>query len=103
MDGRLVQELRDIVGDAGVVTDSLSRLAYESDGLTLERETPDLVLLPRSTEETARCMRILHREGVPVVPRGAGTGLSGGATPVAGGVTLGLAPVSYTHLRAHET
>ena len=91
MDGRLVQELRDIVGDAGVVTDSLSRLAYESDGLTLERETPDLVLLPRSTEETARCMRILHREGVPVVPRGAGTGLSGGATPVAGGVTLGLA------------
>jgi len=91
MDARLIEELRAIVGERGIVRSPLGRLAYESDGLTLERCTPELVLLPRDTEQTARCMRRLASEGVPVVPRGAGTGLSGGATPVEGGVTIGLA------------
>jgi len=91
VDSSLLQALRSIVGDEGLVTDLTARTAYDCDGLTLQRRTPKLVLLPRSTDETSRCMRLLHEEGVPVVPRGAGTGLSGGATPVEGGVTIGTA------------
>lgn len=91
MDSSLLQALRSIVGDEGLVTGLTARTAYDCDGLTLQRRTPDLVLLPRSTDETARCMRLLHEEGIPVVPRGAGTGLSGGATPIEGGVTIGTA------------
>ena len=84
----LIRELRSIVGREGLITDPAARFAYESDGLTLERCLPELVLLPRDTDQTARVMRVLARDGVPIVPRGAGTGLSGGATPVVGGVTV---------------
>jgi FAD/FMN-containing dehydrogenase len=66
-------------------------MAYECDGLALLQQLPELVLLPRTTDECARAMRILHREKIAVVGRGAGTGLSGGATPVAGGVLIGTA------------
>ena len=91
MDASVERELSEILGHAGLVSDPVARLAYESDGLTLERQMPELVLLPRDTAETAACMRVLHRAGVPIVPRGAGTGLSGGATPVEGGVVIGTA------------
>lgn len=91
MDPNLLQALRDVVGEDGLITDSTARAAYDCDGLTLQRVVPDLVLLPRDTGETALCMRLLHEHGVPVVPRGAGTGLSGGATPVEAGVTIGTA------------
>ena len=77
MDPRVARELHAVVGDAGLIADRTGRFAYESDGLTLERQVPELVLLPRDTTETADCMRILARHGIPVVPRGAGTGLSG--------------------------
>src|SRR5262245_60285807 len=52
---------------------------------------PELVVLPRDTRETAATLGLLHARGVPVVPRGAGTGLAGGATPVAGGVVVSTA------------
>lgn len=91
MDASLINALEAIVGPRGVVRDKTGRLAYDCDGLTLQRRTPDLVLLPRTTQETAGCMRLLSEAGVPIVPRGAGTGLSGGATPVEGGVTIGTA------------
>ncbi|MFT4537733.1 MAG: glycolate oxidase subunit GlcD [Planctomycetota bacterium] len=91
MNPQLTNELRAILGDRGLITAKNARFAYESDGLTLKRHTPELVLLPRNTEEAAACMRLLHAEGIPVVPRGAGTGLSGGATPVEGGVVIGTA------------
>jgi glycolate oxidase subunit GlcD len=91
VDQDLQQALRAVVGPDGLVTSLTARTAYDCDGLTLQRRTPDLVLLPRTTDETARCMRLLHAHGVPIVPRGAGTGLSGGATPVEGGVTIGTA------------
>jgi len=87
----LITELRAIVGDRGVVDRPAHLLPYESDGLAMLRYPPDLVLLPRDTAETARVMRVLHREGIPIVPRGAGTGLAGGATPVEGGVVLATA------------
>jgi glycolate oxidase subunit GlcD len=91
MDPTVVRALHAVLGDAGLVADESRRTPYECDGLAFARQRPELVLLPASTEETAACMRILFEAGVPVVPRGAGTGLTGGATPVAGGVVLGLA------------
>jgi glycolate oxidase subunit GlcD len=87
----VLEELREALGPAGVIADPTRLLAYECDGLALLRQKPDVVLLPRTTEECARAMRILHRERIPVVGRGAGTGLSGGATPVEGGALIGFA------------
>jgi len=91
MDRALVAELRSIVGDRGLVADRARLFPYEADGLAMLHTRPELVLLPRDTAQTARCMQVLHRAGVPVVYRGAGTGLSGGATPVAGGVLVATA------------
>jgi len=88
---RVEQELRAVCGARGVIASRTGLLPYESDGLALLQVPPELVVLPLSTDEVAACMRILHRAGVPVVGRGAGTGLSGGATPVAGGVVLSTA------------
>ena len=65
--------LRAITGDAGIVSERTDRLAYESDGLGLIQRTPDLVLLPRDTEQVAAAMRVLHEAGIPIVPRGAGS------------------------------
>ncbi len=87
----LVRDLRAIVGEAGIVEDAARLLTYESDALPILSRVPDLVCLPRNTQEAAAVMRALHRVGVPVVARGAGTGLSGGATPVEGGVVVGTA------------
>ena len=64
---------------------------YECDGLTAYRQRPLAVALPETEEQVAAVLRTCHRLGVPVVARGAGTGLSGGAMPHAMGVTLGLA------------
>jgi glycolate oxidase subunit GlcD len=102
VEASLVRPLREIVGEAGLVTQRAERLAYESDGLALKRRIPDLVLLPEDTNQAARCMRVLHHAGVPVVPRGAGTGLSGGATPVEGGVVIGTARMRRVLELNHE-
>jgi len=91
MDTQVESEILAIVGRRGLLRDRSARMAYESDGLTLERQVPELVVLPRSTAEVQAVMRVLQRHGIPLVPRGAGTGLSGGATPVPGGVVVGLA------------
>lgn len=91
MEAAWIAELRELLGPRGLVEDPTQLFPYEADGIVLLRRRPELVLLPRTTEEVARTMRILHRARVPVVARGAGTGLSGGATPVEGGVVLSLA------------
>ena len=91
MNAACTAELRGILGEYGLVEDRARRVAYECDGLAFARRVPDLVLLPVGTDEAARCMRVLYRHGIPVVPRGAGTGLTGGATPVEGGVVIGTA------------
>ncbi|MEL6716867.1 MAG: FAD-binding protein, partial [Planctomycetota bacterium] len=80
-----------IVGERGVRADALARSAYESDGFALAAESPEVIVLPRSTEEAARVVRVLREEGLVVVPRGAGTGLTGGARPTRGGATVGTA------------
>jgi glycolate oxidase subunit GlcD len=91
MDPSLVARLRDVLGDAGLIVDPTLTLPYESDGLALLSQTTELVLLPRTTAQAAAAMALLHEARVPVVSRGAGTGLAGGATPVPGGVVVGTA------------
>ena len=85
------QELRGTLGDEHVITEPEQLRVYECDGLTGHRAVPELVVLPVSTEEVQAVVRACNRERVPFVARGAGTGLSGGATPVAGGVVISLA------------
>ena len=78
-DSGLTTRLQGIVGREGVISRPSELLVYESDGLTSYRRTPGGVVFPRSTEEVSGVLQVLFEAGVPVVPRGAGTGLSGGA------------------------
>ena len=64
---------------------------FETDGLTAYHQLPMVVVLPETTEQVAAVLRYCHDEGIKVVPRGAGTSLSGGALPLADGVLLGMA------------
>ncbi len=88
---RIVARLRDALGTRGVIDDGIELRAYECDGLAAYRCPPLCAVLPASTEEVSKALRICHEEGVPVVPRGAGTSLSGGALPTADAVLLGIA------------
>ena len=83
--------LRRIVPGEGVIVSAPERRAYESDGLTAYRQSPLVVVLPSTTTEVAATLRYCKSEGIKVVPRGAGTSLSGGALPLADGVLLGMA------------
>jgi glycolate oxidase subunit GlcD len=84
----LVEALRGIVGPEGCLARPEDLLVYECDGLTLHRATPGAVVFPRTTTEVAAVVRACRRAGVPFVPRGAGTGLSGGAVALEGGVVI---------------
>ncbi|HEX8558980.1 MAG TPA: FAD-linked oxidase C-terminal domain-containing protein, partial [Pyrinomonadaceae bacterium] len=84
----LVKNLRALLDPRQVVSDPEELLVFECDGLTHYRHRPRAVVFPASTEEVAAVMRLLAREGVAVAPRGAGTGLSGGALAVGGGVSV---------------
>src|SRR5262245_24727975 len=93
--GELLVRLREAVpAPGGVIEDEASRRVYEQDALTAYRQLPLLVVLPSSTEEVAAVLRVCSSLGVKVVPRGAGTSLSGGALPLADGVVLGLAKLN---------
>ncbi len=85
----VLDALRKIVGAQGVITEPERLLVYESDALASRPCPPDAVVLPGTTEEVARVLELLYREGIPMVPRGAGTGLSGGALAARGGVVVG--------------
>jgi glycolate oxidase subunit GlcD len=88
---RLIQACGTIVGRQGVITAPDELRVYECDALTFYRRSmPDLVVLPTSTQQVAALVRVCYDARVPVVPRGAGTGLSGGAIPTAGGVMIVL-------------
>ncbi|WP_017625246.1 FAD-linked oxidase C-terminal domain-containing protein [Nocardiopsis chromatogenes] len=84
----LVPRLRRICGDDGVITDRSRRRTYESDGLTYHAEVPGVVVLPTTAEQVAEVLGLCAAEGVPFVPRGAGTGLSAGALPRTDGVLV---------------
>jgi glycolate oxidase len=83
--------LRQIVAHDAVIVSEAERRAYESDGLTAYRQPPLIVVLPSTVAEVAGVLRYCKAEAVKVVPRGAGTSLSGGALPLADGVLLGMA------------
>ncbi len=87
----IVEALRQIVPGEGVIASEAERRAFESDGLTAYRQLPMVVVLPSRVEEVAAVLRYCKEIGVKVVPRGAGTSLSGGALPLADGVLLGMA------------
>jgi glycolate oxidase len=80
-----------IVPGEGVIAGEREMRPYETDGLTAYRQLPMVVVLPETTEQVARVLAYCHAEGIKVVPRGAGTSLSGGALPLADGVLLGMA------------
>lgn len=86
----IVQALRAIVPGEGVIDSAAEMLPYESDGLTAYRQPPMVVVLPDTTEQVSRVLRYCHENNIKVVPRGAGTSLSGGALPLKDGVLLGL-------------
>ena len=90
MDSRLLESLREIVGPDGVVAAVDQRLVYECDMLVYYKGTPDLVALPRTAAETAAVVRRCLDAGVPIIARGSGTGLIGGATAPKGGVMIGV-------------
>src|SRR4029077_14290852 len=74
-----------------VIDDTASMAAYESDGLTAYRQLPMVVVLPETTEQVSAILKYCSEHNVKIVPRGAGTSLSGGALPLADGVLLGMA------------
>jgi glycolate oxidase len=86
----IVVALRKLVPASGVIAEPLRLKPYETDGLSAYRQTPLAVVLPETTEQVAAVLALCHREGVRVVPRGAGTSLSGGALPMADAVVVGL-------------
>ncbi|MGI8623896.1 MAG: FAD-linked oxidase C-terminal domain-containing protein [Solirubrobacteraceae bacterium] len=86
----LVERLREICGDARVITHAHQLKTYESDGLLHYAVTPGAVVLPADVDEVCRAVRACFEHGTPFVARGAGSGLSGGALPVSNGVVIGL-------------
>ncbi len=87
----IIRELEAAIGSDGVIHEPAETLAYECDALTAYKCPPLVVCLPATTEEVAAIMRICSRYNLPVVPRGAGTSLAGGALPTADSVVIGVA------------
>jgi glycolate oxidase len=88
---RIVKALSAIVPGEGVIASEVAMRPYETDGLTAYRALPMVVVLPSTTDQVSRILAYCHGEGIKVVPRGAGTSLSGGALPLTDGVLLGMA------------
>jgi len=88
---RIVARLAQVLPENAVIHEEHETRAYECDALTAYRCPPLCAVLPSSTDEVAAVMKICHEEGVPVVPRGSGTSLAGGALPTADSVILGVA------------
>lgn len=90
LDTALLEKLRAAVGDDGIITAPAAVRTYACDGLTGRRVSPAAVVLPLTTQQVAGVVRACVDGGIPFVARGAGTGLSGGALPVADGVVVCL-------------
>jgi glycolate oxidase len=89
--------VRDAAGIAPTISEPEQLATYECDALTGHRARPELVVLPATADEVRDVVRLCARDGVPFVARGAGTGLSGGALPVADGVVISLARMTRVH------
>src|SRR5579884_3483484 len=88
---KIVATLRQLVPGEGVIAAEREMRPFETDGLTAYRQLPMVVVLPETTAQVSEVLRYCHEQGIRVVPRGAGTSLSGGALPLADGVLLGMA------------
>lgn len=88
--GEIIERLRAIVPGEGVIVDETELKAFDCDGLMAYKQLPMVVVLPETTEQVSQVLKACHELGVKIVPRGAGTGLSGGALPLADAVTVGL-------------
>ena len=88
---RVVARLLKVLPADAVISDVAETRAYECDALTAYKCAPMVAVLPSSTQEVSDVLRICHEECVPVVPRGSGTSLAGGALPTADCVILGVA------------
>ena len=86
----IVRQLRTLVPPDNVVDAERALRAYESDGLSAYRQPPMVVVLPETVEQVSAIMRFSQKEGIRIVPRGAGTSLSGGALPLADGILLAM-------------
>ena len=90
MGPEILSEFRQIIGRDGVICEADQLRTYECDALTNFRVVPKAVLLPSTTEQVQAILRLCHRERIPFVARGSGTGLSGGALPVDKGIVISL-------------
>jgi glycolate oxidase len=86
----IVEALRSIVGTQNLLTSASERLVYECDGFMVEKNSPDVVVFPTSTDQVAQIVIACNEADVPFLPRGAGTSLAGGCLPVGGGVMIVL-------------
>src|SRR3954466_2599941 len=86
----LLEDLRKIVGARNVIASPEDLLVYECDAYTLEKNLPNVVVLPGSTEEVVKVVQLCAQEKLPMIPRGAGTSLSGAVLAVEGGVMIAL-------------
>ncbi len=93
----LIAPLQEVVGAPYVLSRPEDVVVYEQDAFLVARALPDLVVLPGSTQEVAAVVRLASEAGVPVIARGAGTGLTGGSIPVAGGVMVVLTRMNRIH------
>src|SRR2546422_1599739 len=88
--GTLIDHLRAIVGRDAILTSPSDLLVYECDGYTIEKNKPDVVVFPTSTEQVVQIVQACNDHNVPFLPRGAGTSLAGGCLPVGGGGMIAL-------------
>ena len=86
----IIKAMQAIVPGEGVIFDETELRAFECDALMAYRQLPMIVVLPENAEQVSKILKYCHENDVKIVPRGAGTGLSGGALPLADGITLGL-------------
>ncbi len=93
-DASVIKFLRTALPAHCVITDARAKKPFETDGLTAVRQLPWVVVLPESVDQVRSVLRICRENRVPLVTRGAGTGLSGGARPLANGVLLGMSKLS---------
>src|SRR3954464_7367845 len=97
MSSPLVDRLRAVVGPSGLISSPGELLVYECDGYTIEKNRPEVVVFPTTTETAVAVARLCHEANVPFLPRGAGTSLAGGCLPVGGGVVISLARMKTVH------
>src|SRR5438874_13723342 len=86
----LIERLRHVVGADAILTSPSDLLVYECDGFTVEKNKPDVVVFPTSTDHVVQIVKICSELGVPFLPRGAGTSLAGGCLLVGWGVVIGV-------------